>query len=118
MISFAFLSNCARFSDCEFFTTSRQAMKEWKEKVESMKKSKARASGSSVMSSSTSEPAQPVSEGIDLNMEASDPWSVVRTPSALSTAACIRIQSPRKNGASSDEAGANIVRHTRSCWFF
>lgn len=61
-----------------------QAMKEWKEKLESIKKSKARASGSSVMSSSTSEPAQPVSEGIDLNREASDPLSVVRTPSASS----------------------------------
>lgn len=95
-----------------------QAMKEWKEKLESIKKSKARASGSSVMSSSTSEPAEPVSEGIDLNREASDPLSVVRTPSASSTAACILIQSPTSNGASSAEAGANIVRHTRSCWFF
>jgi hypothetical protein len=53
-----------------------------------------------------------------LNREASDPLSVVRTPSASSTAACILIQSPTSNGASSAEAGANIVRHTRSCWFF
>ena len=113
-ILFTFLSDCmictsaiARLSQL-----ARQAIQEWKEKAKSMKKSKVRASGSIVPSSSTSQPAQPpVPVGLDLSREASDPLSAVRTPSASSTAACNHHQSSRSNS----ETETIIVRRSRSC---
>jgi hypothetical protein len=79
--------------------------------LESIKKSKARASGSNVPSSCASQPEQPAPVGGDLNKEASDTLPVVANPPASSSATCIQHQTTQNNGVSNAES--SIVRCAR-----